>query len=285
MKESPASLPDEAPPPAGEATSSPRSAPPPPAHPSRRPHASESTNFEYEDSEWDVGIGNLIIDLDADIEKSASPVKASPMPSGTSPPSPPTSSSPANVASSAPAPKHGPVVRVPQGAPAETSGLKMKIKRTKPSPGTRSTEPKHEIVKAVDGVPGPVAVPAPAPALAALPVLGNNNNNNGASPAGKRAPPASQKRDKAKEVGGKQKAPVAVASGAPGPVLAPPAAVNGANGIVALGAAVVAKNGNESPPAKKWRAAGHLAADKVTKHLLLPFILCFFRRLHFFLCH
>jgi len=27
------------------------------------------SNFEYDDSEWDVGIGNLIIDLDADIEK------------------------------------------------------------------------------------------------------------------------------------------------------------------------------------------------------------------------
>ncbi|KAL7052430.1 hypothetical protein ACKWTF_004864 [Chironomus riparius] len=29
------------------------------------------TNFEYEDNEWDIGIGDLIIDLDADIEKSS----------------------------------------------------------------------------------------------------------------------------------------------------------------------------------------------------------------------
>lgn len=26
-------------------------------------------NFEYDDNEWDIGIGDLIIDLDADIEK------------------------------------------------------------------------------------------------------------------------------------------------------------------------------------------------------------------------
>ncbi|XP_011503832.1 PREDICTED: zinc finger protein 608 [Ceratosolen solmsi marchali] len=31
--------------------------------------ANETSNFEYDDNEWDVGIGNLIIDLDADIEK------------------------------------------------------------------------------------------------------------------------------------------------------------------------------------------------------------------------
>jgi hypothetical protein len=31
----------------------------------------KDSNFEYDDNEWDVGIGDLIIDLDADIEKSA----------------------------------------------------------------------------------------------------------------------------------------------------------------------------------------------------------------------
>ncbi|KAL6952768.1 hypothetical protein U1Q18_049734, partial [Sarracenia purpurea var. burkii] len=31
--------------------------------------ATTTTNFEYDDNEWDIGIGNLIIDLDADIEK------------------------------------------------------------------------------------------------------------------------------------------------------------------------------------------------------------------------
>ena len=32
------------------------------------PHA-HPANFEYDDNEWDIGIGDLIIDLDADIEK------------------------------------------------------------------------------------------------------------------------------------------------------------------------------------------------------------------------
>ncbi|CRL00017.1 CLUMA_CG013305, isoform A [Clunio marinus] len=32
----------------------------------------KESNFEYEDNEWDIGIGDLIIDLDADIEKSSS---------------------------------------------------------------------------------------------------------------------------------------------------------------------------------------------------------------------
>ena len=31
----------------------------------------KESNFEYDDNEWDVGIGDLIIDLDADIEKSS----------------------------------------------------------------------------------------------------------------------------------------------------------------------------------------------------------------------
>ena len=29
----------------------------------------QPSNFEYDDNEWDIGIGDLIIDLDADIEK------------------------------------------------------------------------------------------------------------------------------------------------------------------------------------------------------------------------
>lgn len=31
----------------------------------------KETNFEYDDNEWEIGIGNLIVDLDADIEKSS----------------------------------------------------------------------------------------------------------------------------------------------------------------------------------------------------------------------
>lgn len=33
------------------------------------PNTATTTNFEYDDNEWDIGIGDLIIDLDADIEK------------------------------------------------------------------------------------------------------------------------------------------------------------------------------------------------------------------------
>lgn len=34
-----------------------------------KPDSQATSNFEYDDNEWDIGIGDLIIDLDADIEK------------------------------------------------------------------------------------------------------------------------------------------------------------------------------------------------------------------------
>ncbi|VVD03851.1 unnamed protein product [Leptidea sinapis] len=77
----------------------------------RPAHLAHATNFEYDDNEWDIGIGDLIIDLDADIEKTAE----------------------AGGMAARPEPD------------AQRTALKMKIKRTKP--GTKSCEAKHEIVK------------------------------------------------------------------------------------------------------------------------------------------
>ncbi|XP_059059640.1 zinc finger protein 608-like [Achroia grisella] len=90
------------------------------------PHA-HPANFEYDDNEWDIGIGDLIIDLDADIEK--------------------TDEAGGMAARAEP--------------DAQRTALKMKIKRTKP--GTKSSEAKHEIVKSneMNGEPKP---PPPAPA-------------------------------------------------------------------------------------------------------------------------
>ena len=51
-----------------EPRSAPRSSEPAPAA-TGSAGAPPATNFEYDDNEWDVGIGDLIIDLDADIEK------------------------------------------------------------------------------------------------------------------------------------------------------------------------------------------------------------------------
>ena len=94
-----------------------------------------STNFEYDDSEWDVGIGDLIIDLDADIEKNNDAARSS---------------------ASAADPRMG--VRQQHSSSME-KGLKMKIKRTS-KPG-RSSEAKHEIVQ-VDNKAGAAAAAAAA---------------------------------------------------------------------------------------------------------------------------
>ncbi|KAF9800747.1 hypothetical protein SFRURICE_013062, partial [Spodoptera frugiperda] len=96
------------------------------------PHA-HPANFEYDDNEWDIGIGDLIIDLDADIEK--------------------TDEAGGMAARAEP--------------DAQRTALKMKIKRTKP--GTKSSEAKHEIVKSNEmngepkaSVPAQAAPPAAA---------------------------------------------------------------------------------------------------------------------------
>lgn len=87
----------------------------------------EGTNFDDDYNEWELGIGDLIIDLDADIEKSNRPSL--------------------------------PMASPPMASPVEhqatvDKGLKMKIKRKNMA--------KHEIVKARDhSPPPPVAVPPP----------------------------------------------------------------------------------------------------------------------------
>lgn len=96
----------------------------------------QPTNFEYDDNEWDVGIGDLIIDLDADIEKTneVSGQSSSALMS--------TNAGPGGAQAS----KNQSTTKmhIEHSATAD-KGLKMKIKRTKP--GSKSSEAKHEIVK------------------------------------------------------------------------------------------------------------------------------------------
>lgn len=88
-------------------------------------------NFEYDDNEWDIGIGDLIIDLDADIEKTTEKtVESTPM---------------AANAAGIQATKAATAKMAVEHSATVDKGLKMKIKRTKP--GTKTSEAKHEIVK------------------------------------------------------------------------------------------------------------------------------------------
>ncbi|CAG9563791.1 unnamed protein product [Danaus chrysippus] len=107
--------------------------PAPPAHHAHPSHHAHHANFEYDDNEWDIGIGDLIIDLDADIEKTDEADEAGGMAARAEP-------------------------------DAQRTALKMKIKRTKP--GTKSSEAKHEIVKSNE-VNGDAKTPAAAAAPAA----------------------------------------------------------------------------------------------------------------------
>jgi len=88
-----------------------------------------AANFEYDDNEWDYGIGDLIIDLDADIEKSKGK----------------TGEVGAALATQMAQPTARTKLAVEHSATVQDKGLKMKIKRTKP--GTKTSEAKHEIVK------------------------------------------------------------------------------------------------------------------------------------------
>ncbi|XP_057669111.1 zinc finger protein 609-like isoform X1 [Diorhabda carinulata] len=90
-----------------------------------------NSNFEYDDNEWDIGIGDLIIDLDADIEKTNDQSGGMAANAG--------SGGPQASKTQATAKMH-----IEHSATAD-KGLKMKIKRTKP--GTKTSEAKHEIVK------------------------------------------------------------------------------------------------------------------------------------------
>lgn len=94
--------------------------------------AKAETNFEYDDNEWDIGIGDLIIDLDADIEKTKERSGGSGSSSG----------SMASATGQVP-PSKGKLA-IEHSATVD-KGLKMKIKRTKP--GGKASEAKHEIVK------------------------------------------------------------------------------------------------------------------------------------------
>ncbi|CAH1164685.1 unnamed protein product [Phaedon cochleariae] len=127
-----------------------------------------AANFEYDDNEWDIGIGDLIIDLDADIEKTTEVVN---MATNAGPGGPQASKAQATAK-----------MHIEHSATTADKGLKMKIKRTKP--GTKTSEAKHEIVKSnelTNGIaaldptdpkagpqaPGGVAKPASPPNAAA----------------------------------------------------------------------------------------------------------------------
>lgn len=98
--------------------------------PGKCPPGHFSTEDDY--NEWELGIGNLIIDLDADIEKthSSSPENKAAM-----------ASSACTTKSSAAKP-HSPMQSHPETGPS--SSLKMKIKKTRSD--DKSKEVKHEIV-------------------------------------------------------------------------------------------------------------------------------------------
>ncbi|XP_048523291.1 uncharacterized protein LOC109536438 [Dendroctonus ponderosae] len=95
--------------------------------------AATAANFEYDDNEWDIvsaGIGDLIIDLDADIEKTneqQQPVHGTGANMAAN-----TGSGPQASKTAATAKMH-----IEHSATAD-KGLKMKIKRTKP--GTKTSE-------------------------------------------------------------------------------------------------------------------------------------------------
>ncbi|XP_039277921.1 zinc finger protein 608-like [Nilaparvata lugens] len=106
-----------------------------------------NANFEYDDNEWDIGIGDLIIDLDADIEKtnerssssSNTPTQEAGVGGGSAAMASTTAGEAGGGKGTAAA-----KLAVEHSATVD-KGLKMKIKRTKP--GTKTSEAKHEIVK------------------------------------------------------------------------------------------------------------------------------------------
>lgn len=122
-------------------------------------------NFEYDDNEWDVGIGDLIIDLDADIEKTneapqsgaiATPGGSNPAGAGKAAHSGPAKAMAANAQT--PAGKSPAAKLAVEHSATVDKGLKMKIKRTKP--GTKTSEAKHEIVKSNEQQNGTDSAPA-----------------------------------------------------------------------------------------------------------------------------
>ncbi|KAL3285897.1 hypothetical protein HHI36_000417 [Cryptolaemus montrouzieri] len=191
-------------------------------------------NFEYDDNEWDIGIGDLIIDLDADIEKTTEKTVE-----------------PISMAANAAGPqatKAAAAKMAVEHSATVDKGLKMKIKRTKP--GTKTSEAKHEIVKSneqngvVDpaelkgggGGTGPQVKHSSASAnsnVGGQPANAPNTNNNAGSKRGS----SGHRRDKARdkhtnnEKGPPQNVPKV--SCAPNPNSS---AISEMNGIVRVGA-------------------------------------------------
>ncbi|CAB3388988.1 Hypothetical predicted protein [Cloeon dipterum] len=124
-----------------------------------------SNNFD-DDNEWDIGIGNLIIDLDADIEKTLTVKQGN---HNNNMASTGSSSAAVGAKGKVAATSAATAAGVEHSATVD-KGLKMKIKRTKP--GTK--EAKHEIVKAPTVDPSGVAT---APAAAPPPPAASTNGD------------------------------------------------------------------------------------------------------------
>ncbi|XP_065349687.1 zinc finger protein 609 isoform X2 [Cloeon dipterum] len=132
-----------------------------------------SNNFD-DDNEWDIGIGNLIIDLDADIEKTLTVKQGN---HNNNMASTGSSSAAVGAKGKVAATSAATAAGVEHSATVD-KGLKMKIKRTKP--GTK--EAKHEIVKAPTVDPSGVAT---APAAAPPPPAASTNGDDSAGKAAK----------------------------------------------------------------------------------------------------
>ena len=138
-----------------------------------------------DESDWDFGVGNLVIDLDADIEKTkaTSNINNNTINSNNNlPPAP--GASPA-----APSPsKTDKMSSVEHQATVDNkAGIKMKIKRKNPS--AKSSEAKHEIIKNE----GKTAVNSPG-----------DNSNCGGSPLDKSKPNSEKDKSKGRSVHGKK---------------------------------------------------------------------------------
>lgn len=98
-----------------------------------------------DESDWDFGVGNLVIDLEADIEKTKASNNNNTLSSN--------NNLPRNAASASPA-KANKMSSVEHQATVDNkAGIKMKIKRKNPS--AKSSEAKHEIIKSEKGANSP----------------------------------------------------------------------------------------------------------------------------------
>nr|CAD7260715.1 unnamed protein product [Timema shepardi] len=192
-----------------------------------------TSNFEYDDNEWDIGIGDLIIDLDADIEKTNEKSGGA---GGVAAGGGGSANCAGGMASAANGGKSGKMA-VEHSATVD-KGLKMKIKRTKP--GTKTSEAKHEIVKpgeqnggevsAVDGVKGKHPLPAGGGGgLAGGSATTNNGAGGGGSgggggggASGSKRGSSGHRRDKARDKHGGDKVGMVAVKPPSSPASAPP---------------------------------------------------------------